>query len=108
MVEQQSKSAIRGVASEIEMELGEGAGWVKPGGSESTASPSRYWQADALAEVLLHEFKEAHSRGDSAEMRERFYLVSNFCGPPWAFFPPSLGTTGEPLLQATLHNLAAL
>jgi superfamily II DNA or RNA helicase len=92
----------------MELEQGEGAGWIEPGIPEATASPSRYWQADVLADMVLREFEDAHSNGDRAEMRERFYLISNYYGRTLAILHAALRDRREPLLQATLHNLAAL
>ncbi|HVB22252.1 MAG TPA: DEAD/DEAH box helicase family protein [Ktedonobacteraceae bacterium] len=75
----------------------------------ASATPRRhYWQAQGLADTILHEFDEAMSSGKLAEMRERFYIIANYYDRTVDILRNALRERREPLAQAALHNLIAL
>ena len=76
--------------------------------SASTTPPSRYWQAQGLADMLQREYDEAHKLGKFAVMRERFYLLANYYTRTLAILRYALKERRELLAQAALHNLIAL
>jgi superfamily II DNA or RNA helicase len=75
----------------------------------ASATPrSHYWQAQGLADMILHEFDEAMSSGKLAEMRERFYILANYYDRTVDILRNALQARREPLAQAALHNLISL
>jgi superfamily II DNA or RNA helicase len=70
--------------------------------------PHTYWHAQGLADRVQREFQEAGRRGDTAGLRERFYLLAEYHARTIEILRQALAGRHEPLANAALRNLVTL